>query len=348
MPYDGLSAAERIKNPFSRAALRDAIGPSNPLYHFHLDNAIQDIISFTDDFWILDANHWTANDTTNGAEFAAVAGARGGQITVANGANNDAASWIYTATGGYDTDYRPAVMFRWKCSQFDQYTVTTDTTEDLDGAIDAVQTTLVTDAGTSAITTDTVIIIDSEWMLVTTGSVASVIVQRGYLGTARAAHADNTDIYSRGAGDRTKIEIGFYSTASAADNDGNDSDTGQVLLKSTPTGEEIDFGLVCLDTDDNDYFDVIGASATAVTTTNVDSTLSWDGGDDVWQTVMVSLNENDEVRGWRNGQRIPGYATGSTGGIDLGLWFLYQNRDATGRDVEVDYCKTWMDRTSQA
>jgi len=77
--------------------------------------------------------------------------------------------------------------------------------------------------------------------------------------------------------DTLKVEFGFASALGAADNNAEDSaGGGQVLVKATPTGNVQDFSVVCLDTDDNLFWDVVGDDDATTVTTNVSASVPWD------------------------------------------------------------------------
>jgi len=150
--------------------------------------------------------------------------------------------------------------------------------------------------------------------------------------------------------DLIKVEWGFASAQSAADNDApSEAGIGQVLVKATPTSTSNDFAVICLDTDDNLFWDVICDTATGtVATSNLSAANpAWDNHDDVWFTLMIALNEQDETYGWINGQLLSRTAvTAPTGAIaTLGLHFAIQAREAPGTpDTEIDFISAWQER----
>src|SRR3990167_5752640 len=96
--------------------------------------------------------------------------------------------------------------------------------------------------------------------------------------------------------DALKVEFGFASALGAADGSAEDTaGGGQVLVKATPTGNVQDFSVVCLDTDDNVFCDVVGDDDATTVTTNVASGIAWNpasgasdltNGDGVYQTLV--------------------------------------------------------------
>ena len=97
--------------PFTRARLRDAIGPSNPLYHPLEAQMFQDVYWFVDDEFrgALDTNVWaTAGD---GTAFARVANIPGGVIEGTTGAVNAQTSRIFTTSNELVTARRRPVLY---------------------------------------------------------------------------------------------------------------------------------------------------------------------------------------------------------------------------------------------
>ena len=78
--------------PFSRARLRDAIGPSNPLYGILEREMFQDVYKFVDDDFItsLDTTFWTATNVS-GTDFVRQAGATGVACGVIQGSSGTTA-----------------------------------------------------------------------------------------------------------------------------------------------------------------------------------------------------------------------------------------------------------------
>lgn len=148
--------------------------------------------------------------------------------------------------------------------------------------------------------------------------------------------------------DLIKVEWGFYSGTNASDEAGAAADAGLVLVKDTPTATPTDFAVICLDTDDNTYFDVVCDTASGTTATSNLSAANpaWDDNDDTWMTMMIALNEQDEAYAWINGQLLTQTSvTAPTAAIDLGLWFFVQAREAPGTpDFEIDYIAAWQER----
>lgn len=350
-------ASERSGWKFSRKEIHKRVGPSNPLYHIYLDNAIQDMHTFKDDFDILTGtNIWTFEDSSAATVISLNTDAVSGQVSGATSGTNNGWIRMRTAQEIWNVDHRCVAMWCFNSSAFD---------------------------------------------------------------------SDD---------DLLKIEAGFHTGVSDADNAGEDDsdNAGQVKIKATPTDAVNDFAVVCLDTDDNVYWDVIADDGGTTATSNVSSSLHWassssttavtdqttiafisagggadtitdsnngfavfasgdvitvtgsarnngtytiitggvagtitlgsgiltteaagesvtvttpdlTNGDSEWQTTMVACNEQQEVRGWINGAYI-GRVAGPDGDIALGLWFFAQTREAETRTIGVDYCKAWQER----
>lgn len=105
-------AAERSGWLFGRRLLRHSIGPSNPLYSFHLDNCIQDIVSFTDDFHTLDGSYW---DGDNGdANWAVQADQPEGVVQVDCAGDQDGVLVCAANQMWINVDHRPVILGRLK------------------------------------------------------------------------------------------------------------------------------------------------------------------------------------------------------------------------------------------
>jgi hypothetical protein len=144
--------------------------------------------------------------------------------------------------------------------------------------------------------------------------------------------------------DLLKVEFGFMANEGDADNSGEDDDAGQVATKATPTSNVNDYAVAILDTDDNTYWDVISDVGGTPTTSNNSSGLAWDDHDDVFQTLMVSTNEQDEMYAWVNGSFIGKTTAGPGDGVALGIFFMLQNREGQAQDCEIDYIRAWQER----
>ena len=156
--------------------------------------------------------------------------------------------------------------------------------------------------------------------------------------------------------DALKVEFGFASALGAADGSAEDTaGGGQVLVKATPTGNVQDFSVVCLDTDDNVFWDVVGDDDATTVTTNVASGIAWNpasgasdltNGDGVYQTLVCAQNERNEAYGWVNGSFIGRLAAGAPdAAVAQTIHFFIQNRAAADLGmVNVDYIKAWQER----
>lgn len=114
MAEPSLAGSQRTGRLFSRSRLRDAIGPSNPLYEFHQDNCIQDVVSFEDDF-LGDALNVRWTPGTTGGTLAVVpaitAGGLGGLLDFEPGTDDNDDS---TLAGSLQFAYnrRPVLLGR--------------------------------------------------------------------------------------------------------------------------------------------------------------------------------------------------------------------------------------------
>ena len=101
--------------PFTRARLRDAIGPSNPLYTPLESQMFQDVYWFVNDDFIgvLDTNVWTASNSGGAgvANFARVASIPGGAIEGDPGTADDADIRLFTTSNELITSRRRPVLY---------------------------------------------------------------------------------------------------------------------------------------------------------------------------------------------------------------------------------------------
>ena len=104
--------------PFSRARLRDAIGPSNPLYDILEREMFQDVYKFVDDDFItsLDTTFWTASNSGGAgvANFARQAGATGvacGVIQGDGGTDADGDARLFGTSNLTVTGNRRPILF---------------------------------------------------------------------------------------------------------------------------------------------------------------------------------------------------------------------------------------------
>ena len=100
--------------PFTRARLRDAIGPSNPLYHPLESQMFQDVYWFVDDEFtgVLNADYWTtATGGAGAAAFARSANLPGGVLEADSGTDADGSSRMFTSSNENVTGNRRPVLF---------------------------------------------------------------------------------------------------------------------------------------------------------------------------------------------------------------------------------------------
>lgn len=99
---------------FTRARLRDAIGPSNPLYHPLESQMFQDVYWFIDDEFtgVLSTAAWTvANNGAGAADFARVANIPGGAINGDAGTADDGDARLFTTSNELVTANRRPVLY---------------------------------------------------------------------------------------------------------------------------------------------------------------------------------------------------------------------------------------------
>lgn len=349
-----LAHAQRFPQPLSRNNLRRRMGPGNPLYHVLQQLAVEDIFVLKDDFEYLNASVWDSDDSQNcGGPWLATASDDSvcGQATLAAGGTDNEWGRLQTQSEMFNTDHRPAMLAHFNCDNFDQYIHTTDSTATVDGAINSSVVSIVTSDNTVFTAGTSVIYIGTEFMLVNTvdADAVTIGVTRGYAGSTAAAQSDGATIYLREDGDALKFEFGFAANLGTADNGAEAADAGMAATKATPASNVNNYGVVILDTDDNRYWDVMSDVGGTAATTNVTESDAWDGEDSVWQTVMVSLNEQDDVMGWINGHFIGvNRAGGPAGTNSLALHIFFQNRTNAAKAIALDYVYAWQERAAIA
>lgn len=101
---------------FSRSRLRDAIGPSNPLFHLLENLCVQNVVSFYDEFATsLDTTTWTASNSGGAgvSNFARVADTLDGIIQGDAGTTDDGDVRLFTTSNAiWQLGNRPVVMAR--------------------------------------------------------------------------------------------------------------------------------------------------------------------------------------------------------------------------------------------
>lgn len=364
-------ASERITRPLSRSQLRKAIGPSNPLYGFLMQLAIQDLaVLHNDDFLVSEANApftdvWNADASSANATDFAQAGATvvNGQLTGNLITTADAWIRLVSVSEGYAPNYRPMVMTSIKCSTFDSdddtLKIEFGLAENL-GAADNAAVGDGTDCGqvnvkatptTASTAADdyTVVILDTDdnlfWDVVgdddgtpATTNVAASVPWNPTQTSDTTSYTASTIAFVEGGASADTITDSANGFGSFAANDVI-TVTGSTRNNGTYTVTTAAAGTLTLSTGQLNT-EAAGQSVT-ITTPDLSN------GDDQWQTIVVAQNENNEGYGWINGHFIGRLAGGAPDDDTMQHVHLFcQNRGTASADFEVDYIKGWQERSA--
>ena len=359
-------ASERMSRPLSRRELRKQIGPSNPLYGFLMQLAIQDLaVLDNDDFVILDAARWTAEDSDQSTPFAVSGGGASGFIRGTTTAQAD--DWIRLTSihTSYDSAHRPMAIFRFKSDVFNSgddtlkfemgFKVNSDggaadnANEDTAGGAQV----LLKSTPTSSANDYSVVILDTDdnilWDVIgdddgvpVTSNVSSSIPWDATPGSTGEKKVD------------AQTTIAFVDNGSSAD---TITDSGNDLAQFAVG----DFVQVSGSVSNNRSFEVTAVAAgtltltsgvvvteTAGATVTLTATDLTDGDDD-YNTVVVAQNEEGEAYGWVNGHFIARVGTADIHaapdtGVGEFLHFYFQNRAAAAVNIDIDFIKGWQER----
>ncbi len=148
-----------------------------------------------------------------------------------------------------------------------------------------------------------------------------------------------------------KVEVGFTDVL---------NDPGAVATKATPTFTAADCALWVLDTNDNGYWEGMGANNTStLPMTVVEAAISPTAATYEW--LMVELIESDDsssecavafsrynADGYRTYHAIGGGANpqGPNSNVLLTPWIYVEARNATSKTLSVDYMNAWQFRSA--
>ncbi len=366
-------AAERMTNPLSRSELRKKIGPSNPLYPFLMQLAVQDLaILWNDDFadQAVNTSIWDLDDSASATLLWAVdSGGESGLLEFDPSGTNDVWGRIHGQTTPVHSDHRPMAIFRFMSEAFDSDDDSVKyemgfaanlSTADGNGADTAGggQVLLKGDP-TSNVNDYSVVILDTDdnkyWDVIgdddgttVTSNVSSSVPWNPTQTSDTTAVTDQTTIafVSGGASADTITDSGTdfakFATGDVITVTGSVRNNGTYTITTGGVAGTITLSTGELNTE------AAGASVT-ITTPDLSN------GDAQWQTVVVAQNENQEAYGWINGHfiaRLVGAVPATAGAAPDAaqaqtIHFYYQNRASSDPGfIKVDFIRSWQERVA--
>ncbi|KKN82255.1 hypothetical protein LCGC14_0310680 [marine sediment metagenome] len=323
---------------FRRSRLRDAIGPSNPLFHL-LDYQTVDVVTLFDDFQgVLNTDDWTVSNSSGGAEvdFIRIANQVGGVIGGDGGANTERdARMFQTSNEIWLGNRRPVALFRATL----QDAVTLAKFEL--GFADAVVAGQVLVKGTPTSTGA-----DYAVAVFDTDDDLSVDLQTDGGTDAVASVASSPGIVANNSGAIVGTSGNMTSTDTTL------TDTDHAFTVNEFVGATI--------TSEGQTLFVTSNTATVMT-----GSAGWSGGGNPGDAVawtmtvppaslvaatfnnyMVAIDELRDCRLWIDNVFQGVVRSGPDATTSLGIWVYVQSRSNAARELRIDYIKAWQNRAA--